>query len=177
MTAPGAKRLYVLRHAKSAWPPGVPDPDRPLAGRGRRDATAAGHWLRAADRPPELVVCSPARRTRQTWELVHAELAADPEVVHDDRLYAAEPAELLRVLRQTPERMRTVLLIAHQPGTRALTLALAADAEGDALRRVAEKFPTSAIAVLDVDGPWSALADGCAVLAEFVVPRGKKQPG
>ncbi|WP_313879925.1 SixA phosphatase family protein [Streptomyces silvisoli] len=146
-------------------------------GAGGRDAPAAGRWLRSAGRPPELVVCSPARRTRETWELLHGELAADPEVVHDDRVYAAEPPELLRVLRQTPERVRTVLLVAHQPGVQELTLALAGAAEGDALERVREKFPTSAIAVLDLDVPWPRLGGGCAVLAQFVVPRGEKKPG
>ena len=177
MTTPGTKRLYVLRHAKSAWPQGVADPDRPLAGRGRRDAPAAGRWLRATGRPPERVVCSPARRTRQTWELVHGELAADPEVCYDDRVYAAELPALLRALRETPEPVRTVLLIAHQPGVGELTLALAGRAEDDALVRVREKFPTAAIAVLDLAGPWAGLADGCAVLTEFAVERGQKKPG
>ncbi len=177
MTTPGAQRLYVLRHAKSAWPDGVADAERPLAGRGRRDAPAAGRWLWAAARPPELVICSPAQRTRETWELAHGELAADPRVVHDDRVYAAELPELLDVLRETPERARTVLLVAHQPGVQELTLALAGAARGDALDRVREKFPTSAIAVLEMDTPWSALADGCGVLTEFVVPRGERKPG
>ncbi|MDF2254967.1 SixA phosphatase family protein [Streptantibioticus ferralitis] len=175
MTMPGYKRVYVLRHAKSAWPEGVDDRERPLAGRGRRDAPAAGRWLRTAGRLPDLVVCSPARRTRETWELVRGELAAEPSAVYDDRLYAAELPELLGVLRETPEEVRAVLLIAHQPGVQELTLALAGDAAGDSLDRAREKFPTSAVAVLSVDGPWSGLAPGCARLTEFIVARGPKK--
>ncbi|WP_431044796.1 SixA phosphatase family protein [Streptomyces sp. P1-3] len=66
--------LVLLRHAKSAWPDGVDDQERPLAPRGRRDAPAAGRWLRDVGRVPDLAICSPARRTRETWELAAREL-------------------------------------------------------------------------------------------------------
>lgn len=73
MTAGDSRRLVVLRHAKSAWPDDGADHERPLAPRGRRSAPAAGRRLREADCVPDLVVCSTARRTRQTWDLVFPE--------------------------------------------------------------------------------------------------------
>ncbi|MFK0293496.1 SixA phosphatase family protein [Streptomyces sp. NPDC090442] len=76
MSVPGSAhtRLIVLRHAKSAWPEGVPDHERPLAGRGRRDAPAAGRWLWQQHCAPDVVLCSTSRRTRETWARVAGEL-------------------------------------------------------------------------------------------------------
>lgn len=87
----GERRLIVLRHAKSAWPEGVPDHERPLAGRGRRDAPAAGRRLYEAGYTPDLVVCSTARRTRETWDLAAAEL-----LVRGAAAVPSEPVEALR---------------------------------------------------------------------------------
>src|SRR6266508_2923118 len=92
------RTLLVLRHAKSDWPDGVPDAERPLAGRGRREAPLVGRWLRESGHIPDLVVCSPALRARQTWELVAGELGEAgeaPEVRFDERVYD-EPASQLR---------------------------------------------------------------------------------
>jgi phosphohistidine phosphatase len=174
MTVPTSRRLIVLRHAKSAWPD-VDDFDRPLAPRGRRDAPAAGRWLRDAACLPDRVLCSPARRTRETWDLVAEELDAEPPASYDERVYGASMSTLLGVVHETPEPVRTLLLIGHNPGLQELTLALAGEAAGDALDRAEEKFPTSAIAVLTFEGSWPELAQGSALLADFTVPRGKKK--
>ncbi|MFH8472381.1 SixA phosphatase family protein [Streptomyces sp. NPDC018000] len=174
MTSGSFRRLVVLRHAKSAWPDDVADHERPLAPRGRRDAPAAGRWLREADCVPDLVVCSTARRTRQTWDLVSDELEATTPVTYDARLYQASAGELLGVVRDIPAQVGTVMLIGHNPGAQDLVLMLAGEAEGHALERTRTKFPTSAIAVLCLPGPWSDLEPGAARLTEMVVPRGSK---
>ncbi|MFJ5675829.1 SixA phosphatase family protein [Streptomyces sp. NPDC093097] len=198
------RRLIVLRHAKSAWPEDVPDHERPLAGRGRRDALAAGRWLRQEHCAPDLVICSTAQRTRETWDKVAAELGASasavaggtadapraarasgpaaarpaapaaPEVVFEPRVYQAGAEALLQVVRAVPERWRTVLLIGHQPGVQDLVLSLAGAGDDEALARAGEKFPTSAVAVLALPGGWAGLAPGCARLTAFAVPRGAK---
>lgn len=169
-----ATRLVVLRHAKSAWPK-TDDHSRPLAPRGRRDAPAAGRWLREARIVPDRVVCSTALRTRQTWDLVGPELGAEPAVTYDDRLYDAGADEILVVVRDTPEEIRTLLVIGHNPGLQDMTLALAGDAVGDTRDQVLAAFPTSAIAVLSCPRPWSALTPGSALLAAVAVPRGAKR--
>ncbi|MCX4625372.1 histidine phosphatase family protein [Streptomyces sp. NBC_01443] len=89
------RRLVVLRHAKSAWPPDVADSERPPAPPGRRDASAVGRWLREAGCVRDLVVCSSALRTRQTWGLVAAEFAATTAVIQEARIYRAGAGELL----------------------------------------------------------------------------------
>ncbi|MCK1818918.1 histidine phosphatase family protein [Streptomyces sp. XM83C] len=170
------RRLIVLRHAKSAWPEGVPDHERPLAARGLRDAPAAGRALAAADRLPDLAMCSTAVRARRTWELASAEWGTPPPVRHDPRLYGADAGTLVDVVRETPPETGTLLLVGHNPGLADLVLALAGDALDDTLARVRAKFPTSAIAVLAWYGhDWSALAPGAALLAAVEVPRGGKR--
>lgn len=176
-----ARRLILVRHAKSAWPDEVPDRDRPLAKRGRRQAPLAGAWLRSAGYRPDLVLCSPARRTRETWTLIEAELAGTGRISYEERVYGASSAALLDLVRQVPAAVTTLLLVGHSPGLPDLAAELAdptpaaaagaAGAAGAALRRLTTKFPTGAVAVLDVPGAWRDLADGRARLAEFVVPR------
>ncbi len=175
MASGSARRLVVLRHAKSAWPDGVVDHDRPLAGRGRRDAPAAGRWLAKAGYVPDRVLCSTAQRARETWQLAEAELGAHPETTFEDRVYGATADELLDLAHEMPASVRTLMLVGHDPAMRELTLELATSSAGDAgaegLQRVRLKFPTAAIAVLAFSGSWPELGSGKGRLADFVVPR------
>ncbi|MEU7513922.1 histidine phosphatase family protein [Streptomyces sp. NPDC042898] len=170
------RRLVILRHAKSAWPEGVPDHDRPLGPRGLRDAPAAGRFLAETGVLPDLVLCSPARRARHTWELAAAELDGAPPTRHDPRLYGADAEDLLDVLHGVPTEAGTVLLVGHNPGLEDLVLLLAGQGVGDALDRVRTKFPTSATAVLTWHGTWPGLRPGEALLTELAIPRGHRAP-
>lgn len=163
------RRLILLRHAKSAWPD-VADHERPLAGRGRRSAPAAGCWLRESGHVPELVLCSTARRARETWQLAEEELGAKPRTTFEERVYGASAAELLELARQTSSGVRSLMIVGHEPSMSDLTLELAGDDGSAAVDRVRAKFPTAAIAVLAFAGGWPELGPGKARLAEFVVP-------
>ena len=167
-----AHRLVVARHAKSDWPAGVADHDRPLGRRGQRDAEAAGRWLAEHTGVPDLVWCSTARRTRETWEHLELGLGATPTVRFDHRLYDADVSDLLDVVHDSPPEAGCVLVVGHNPGVQQLVLALAERGSDDARALAAAKYPTSALAVLEVDGPWVGVGAGAAVLAEFAVPRG-----
>lgn len=174
MASSATRRLILLRHAKSAWPDDVPDHDRPLAPRGRRDAPAAGKWLRTSDYVPDQVLCSTARRARETWQLAAEKLGAHPQTVFEDRVYGASSSELLALARQTSADVRSLLIVGHDPAIRELTLELASEETGhagaEALGRVLAKYPTAAIAVLSFSGGWAELGAGRARLADFVVP-------
>jgi phosphohistidine phosphatase len=161
--ADGSRRLVILRHAKSAWPDGVPDAERPLSARGRRDAPAAGRWLRERGEPVDAVVCSPAVRTRQTWNLVAAVLGGLPAPVFDDRIYGATADALLTVVTGLPEGVGQAVLVGHNPGVTDL-VALLTD-ESSQMR-------TSAIAVLDLARSWRDTAPGGATLVAHATPRG-----
>lgn len=171
----------LLRHAKSAWPD-LPDHERPLAGRGRRDAPVMGRWLRAAGHIPGRVLCSTARRTRETWQLAQPGLGTAPPVSFEDRVYEASAAQLLDLARHTPPAVKTLLIVGHAPGIPDLALMLAGAATpaagggGSAVPqavadRMRTKFPTAAIAVLELTGPWEQLGPGTARLTGFATPR------
>src|SRR5262245_31741692 len=111
---------------------------------------------------PELVLCSPATRTRETLDAVRAAIG-EPEVRFDERLYAASERELLDVLRGVEFGVASVLVIAHNPGLEDLSATLS--------DVVPDKFPTGALATLAFDCVWSELEAGSCELTAFVVPR------
>jgi phosphohistidine phosphatase len=175
------RTLVLFRHAKSAWPD-VPDHDRPLARRGIRAAPVMGRWLREAGLRPGQVLCSTARRARETWQFAQAGLAATPPVTFDARIYEAAATDLLAVIREVPPATGTLLLIGHNPAIEDLARLLVTANGGAAgprpggatpgdLERMRAKFPTAAIAVLEFHGTWPGLAPGEARLTAFVTPR------
>lgn len=163
MSADLTRRIVVLRHAKSDHPLGTADHDRPLAERGQRDAKAAGRWLADRGITLDLCLCSTATRTRQTWECAAGELPQQPATVYEDRIYDASYAELVALLRETPEDVGTVLVIGHNPGMHALADTLAGG--------LVDHFPTSAIAVISFGGSWRDVEDGVGTLDEVWTPR------
>jgi phosphohistidine phosphatase len=160
------RTLVLLRHAKSDWPEGVADIERPLADRGRRDAPVAGRWLRERVPDIDLVLCSPSARTRQTWRLVSAELGGTPEShveSHiDKRIYTASPTDLLSVVRDLPASAGTALVIGHNPGLEEL-VSLLAD--------VPCELRTSSVAVVAGPGGWADAGPGWGRLVESDTPR------
>ena len=163
--------LYLLRHAKSSWSdPALADEERPLAPRGRRDAKRVREYLVRLGIEPSLVLCSPARRTRQTLELLQPALGAATPVLIEAELYGAAAEELLERLRAVPGDVASVLLIGHNPGLQDLALLLAS--AGAELSRLEAKFPTAALATLSVPkAAWRELSEADAVLDALVVPK------
>ena len=147
--------LILLRHGKSDWSGGEPDHLRPLAQRGRRQVPVAGRWLADNVGVIDLAVVSPAERTRETWRLASVELAVPPPVREDDRVYAASPSALLGVVRELPGELAAVVLVGHNPGLEDLVANLTG-------RYV--PMPTSALAVIDLPGTWSAAGSDAAEL-------------
>ena len=163
--------LYLLRHAKSSWSdPTLPDRERPLAPRGRRDAKRIAEHLLRLGIAPELVLCSTSRRTRETLELIRPALADSATVRLEAELYAASAGTLLERLHGVPEDVASAMLIGHNPGLQDLALLLAS--AGSGLERLEAKFPTAALATLALPAAtWSRLARADALLDAYVVPR------
>ncbi|MEO6794620.1 MAG: histidine phosphatase family protein [Mycobacterium sp.] len=163
------RTLILLRHAKSGYPDGVADHDRPLAPRGIREAGLAGDWLREHLPGIDTVLCSTAIRTRQTF----TKLGVDAPVRYVDQLYEATPGAVLDEINVVAENVATLLVVGHEPTMSQLALGLAGVRGTDPRveARLATKFPTSGIAVLRVDGGWHGLGLGGAALVDFHVPR------
>lgn len=161
--------LYLLRHAKSSWDDSsLTDHQRPLAPRGVHAAAAIAAYLESRNVQVDLVLCSTAVRTRQTLDLIMPALG-DPPVEFEDELYGASDDELIDRLRRVPDSARSVMAIGHNPGMHDLALRLAA--AGERLPQLAAKFPTAALATLELGGETWAECDRDARLADYVVPR------
>lgn len=168
------RQLALLRHGKSAYPDGVADHDRPLAPRGRRQAGLAGQRLRQDVGRFDLVLCSTARRTRETLDAsgVLDGMVPPDRVRYRPEIYGATAEELLPLLRSVPAEVRSVLVVGHFPGLPDLADELAGPgSDADALRRLGDRFPTSAIALLVMTGPWADLGPQTARLQDVIVER------
>lgn len=163
------RTLLLMRHAKSDYPPGVDDHDRPLAPRGIRQAGLAGDWLRANAPAIDGVLCSTATRTRETL----LNTGIDAPVRYSERLYASTPGTLIDEINTVDDAVGTLLVIGHEPTMSALALGLggAGRTNTAAAERISAKFPTSAIAVLTVPCAWKEVELGVATLIDFEVPR------
>ncbi|KAB1074690.1 SixA phosphatase family protein [Methylobacterium planeticum] len=165
------RRLILLRHAKSDRPAGVADLERPLNPRGREAAPRMGAYLAAEGLVPDHVVVSPARRTRETWDLVEGALGAIPHA-SVDAVYEAPASALHRVLRETPAEARSLLLVGHNPGLQDLALKLVRSGPREAMARLRTGFPTAALAVIDFEAAaWSEIGWGEGRLERFVTPK------
>lgn len=164
--------LTLLRHAKSDYPLGVADQQRPLNPRGRRDAPVAGQVL-AAGPAIALVLVSDAVRAQQTWELAAAALPGVPART-EPRLYHALAMDILDVLADLPDDIGHAVVVAHNPGLEEVALMLARPEDSSRYDAMCAKFPTSAIAMLNVPGTWSHISEHFRQcdLVEFAVPRG-----
>lgn len=164
-------RLVLLRHAK-AEPAGVNDDVlRALALNGRKHAGRVGEALVAARLVPDYVLCSSALRTRQTWELAAGHLPEPAPVDMRDDLYTANVTHLLEVLRSVDSRVRTLLVVGHEPTMAATAERLAGPGSADgAVAQVRVGVPTATYSVLEADEPWSAWEPRCARLVEVTRP-------
>lgn len=152
--------LIVLRHAKAVAGFGTPDIDRTLNDRGRRDAAAAGEWLRANGLVPDRVLCSTAARTRETLGL----LALDAAVSHEPAIYDNDPERLLALVNEVPDDAGTLLLVGHNPSVHQLVHDLTGQAP--------DSFPTCALAVIELPGAWPGVRPGLGTLRTVRTPKG-----
>ncbi len=165
------RRLLLVRHAKSAWGTGAKrDYDRPLAARGKYDAPRMGHWLQNQGLFPDYVVSSPAKRTKQTTEMVCAKLGFDKaEVIWEPKLYNASLVELLEVLAACPLSAKQVMLVGHHTGLEPLLKFLYGpnlEIPGDV-----KLFPTAAVAQMEIPADWDRLYSGVARGFHITRPR------
>jgi phosphohistidine phosphatase len=166
------RSLVLLRHAKAEQAPGLPDWDRRLTPRGHADSAAAGVWLARRGHLPDLVLCSPARRTRQTWHGVAVALAdtaggAAPVVRYERELYGGDLEELLALIRAVEDEITIVLLVGHNPAVSHLSALLDPQTTRDS-----DGLRTAGIAVHRVAGRWAECAPGQAPIVAAHTARG-----
>jgi phosphohistidine phosphatase len=163
-----------MRHAKSSWSDkALEDRERPLSARGRRAAPRMGAALVERDVIPDLILCSPAKRTRQTLELAVAAMQAKPPVALSDSLYTfGDGAAYLSLINKQPAKARILMLIGHNPSLAALAERLAGSGNEHALDALHRKFPTAAVALLTFPAArWRDVDWSSGRLEWFLTPR------
>lgn len=166
------RRLILLRHAKSAWPEGVADEERPLAPRGQKAAPIMGEYMAREKLVPDLVLVSPAKRTQETWSLIKNKLPTSLEVRDCAGIYEAAATDILKILNEIEPVHRTVLVIGHNPGLQELAQSLVKTGDPEALEEMAAKYPTAGLAVIDFDTEgWQGIGKATGRLEQFVTPR------
>lgn len=166
------RTLYLVRHAKSGWDdPTLADFDRPLSRRGEREAADLRALFTEAGYAPELIVCSTARRTRETLAALLGALSHETRIVLTRAIYEAPTTRLLDQLHRTDAEIASLALVGHNPGLEELTHLLAGSGETEALRAFARKYPPAGVAVIDfAEGTWAGIAAGTGHLRAFHVP-------
>lgn len=164
------RRLVLLRHAKAAREAGGGDRERPLTKRGREDAARVGRYLVDERLLPNLAVVSDAKRTRETLECLMAETGRSFKTLIDPALYLADDFVLLGELNKTPDVVQTMLVVGHNPGIADFAWRICGSGEREALARMAVKYPTSGLCVIEFGEAWSAIRWGAGRLDRFVTP-------
>lgn len=169
-------RLLLLRHAKSSWDDtSADDFDRPLNARGRAAAPVMGSHIAALGLSPDKILCSAARRTRETLAAILPYLDDDIDVRITRDLYFAGEDRMIDQIRAHGGSATTLLVIAHAPGLQETALALTGEGNAAIVEKLAEKFPTAGLAVIDFPaGKWVDIEPRSGKIVAFLKPHGRQ---
>ncbi len=164
--------LYLLRHSKAVPQAGtIRDVDRPLEDRGRLGARAMAKYLKRQNIAPELVLCSPTVRTRETLDLIAEAFAPKPAIEYEAGLYLAPAERLLARLRDIPDKVERAMLVGHNPGLHELAQWLMDTNVGPLADRLAANLATTGLVRFEVNIEWSGLRRRAARLVALVTPK------
>lgn len=167
------RTLSLFRHAKSSWADlSLDDFDRPLTGRGKKAARAMGNFMASKNICPDLILCSPAKRTHQTLKRVLKELPRQPEIVFKQKLYLASPSQIVNLVRRADPAINHIMVIGHNPGLHALALLLLKLGPAEEAMSMTLKFPTAALATFSFDiENWQQIGEKTGHLDLYMIPK------
>jgi phosphohistidine phosphatase len=168
------RRLLLFRHAKAVQSGrgGSEDRLRGLIDRGRKDAATIGAYLAAEGLVPELALVSAAVRTQETWKFSAREFGVPVDAKTVEQLYDATPEAILALIKETPAKVQSLLVIAHNPGLQELALMLAKSGNVKARKQIEENLPTAGLVIIDLPfDEWRTLGGESGRLERFVTPK------
>lgn len=171
------KTVYLFRHAKSEWADaGLKDHERPLNERGKKAAPQMAAYMKSKKYKPDIVLCSTARRTVETFDALKETLGEDLDVRFEDGIYLALPQKLFERLTWLDAGIKSAMIIGHNPGMAQLAALLSRspdEADEEKLhKRMRDKFSTAALAVIKIPiNAWADLKEGRGRLADFMRPK------
>ena len=168
-------KLLLLRHGKSSWQrPFINDIDRPLNRRGHCASKKIAKYIYELGFLPDFILCSPARRTRETLGHVTPAFAHEYRILLEPKLYSGGAIELLDCLLSIGDGCNSAMLIGHNPGISELSNLILNTGPRDQVHSIKRKFPTGGLAVFNFNVPWSDLGPASADLQQFVLPKSLK---
>ena len=167
------KRLVLLRHFKSSWAePGIDDRDRTLAPRGQRDAIAMAETMVARDLTPDRILCSPARRTRDTLALLQEQIRCDCPIDFLEDLYSGPELDYRRIIAAEGGDSDRLMVIGHNPRIHVTAVELIGGGRHGDLEHLEAKYPTGALAVIEFAADsWHGITEDSGQLTAFIRPR------
>ena len=167
------KTILLLRHGKSDWSkPGLADFDRPLAGRGKKDAPHMGKVLLKFKVSPDIIISSPAKRARMTAEIVAETCGFKPQIKIIDALYNGDSHDIISILKNLPDWVERPMLVGHNPTFEETISTLLTIHSGPTKESVKVRFPTAALVCINADITyWNQLTQGCCTLLWLIIPR------
>ena len=159
------KTLYLARHAKSYWKDqSIPDFDRPLNSRGKRDAPFMGEVLKDKKVIPDLIISSPAKRTKKTAIEIASKIGySEKKILYNEDLYEASSNTINKVLNKIDEKYNSVMIFAHNPGLTLLNNHIS--------NNYIENIPTCGIVALQFDKKWNELSKNTCKFLFFEYPK------
>lgn len=167
------KRLAILRHAKSSWnDPALDDFNRPLNTRGWNDARRIGREMKHRRLAFDMVLASTAARVRETVDAIQEKFDFKAEIHFEPRVYLADLETLVSLVRALPDDVAAPLIVGHNPGLQQLLIALTRDDTHGLRSRIAGKYPTGALAFVELAlDRWADLAPGEGMIVELIAPK------
>ena len=167
------KNLFLLRHAKSSWRnSSLIDFDRPLSKRGIHNAIKIGCYIRKNHLNADLILCSPAKRAEETFNLIRIGFSKPWKIKFLDQLYLAQERDIIREIHKVQTATNNLLVIGHNPGLGSLACTLASKGNNQLGISLPKKYVTSAFSMFDVDVmKWSEINMCNAVLVKFFQPK------
>ena len=166
------KHLMLLRHCKSSWAePGLADRDRALNPRGQHDAIVMGETLVARDFRPDRILCSTARRTRETLALLQEHLHADCPVDFLEELYSGPDLDYRPIIAARGGAADWLMVIGHNPRIHVTAVELIGDGRRADQEHLEAKYPTGALALIEFGAEsWHGITEDSGRLAAFLRP-------
>lgn len=164
------KRLYLLRHAKSDYPDGVDDHERPLNARGRKVVLQMADYVKTNIPCPDKILCSTALRAKQTAAGVVKAWENVGDITYVRNLYLASPGEILKELATLDEAVHSVMVVGHNPGIAMLAALLFKQGNDKAYQQMRSKYPTAGLAAFSLQGTWKHIEPQSAALESFMTP-------
>lgn len=158
------KTLFVLRHAKSSWnDANLSDFERPLNRRGRETAPFMGDLIQNKNLVPEVIICSPAERAKETAMLVKKSAGFDVEIEFNERIYESSTHNLLYIIGKINDDFDSAMIVGHNPGFEGIVETLCGNYE---------RMPTATLAVIDLNcESWNDVKPNCGNLREILRPK------